>query len=239
VTRWRNASIRVRLTSWYSIALALMLVIYASATFLAVQHEFYEQFDDQLHDDFEAAESQLLANGDGRIVGADRHADPDAEEHAIEVWSVTGEVLSRSEGSPTLPALVPAAVGNGYRYQSVDVAGHRWRTLTSVAMVGNRSVLLRVARSEDRRPAALEQQEECNRACAHTDTSEDAEQHAADRCVLVPAIRQVKGDQIQSDCRHSAAFDGQAPQAVADSVRRQFREDLMQSVKDGCGDRVG
>jgi heavy metal sensor kinase len=147
---WRNASIRVRLTSWYSIALALMLVIYASATFLAVQHEFYEQFDDQLHDDFEAAESQLLVGGDGRITGADRHADPDAEEHGIEVWSVTGEILHRSEGSPALPAVVRAGVGNGYQYQSVDVAGHRWRTLTSLAMVGNRSVLLRVARSEDR-----------------------------------------------------------------------------------------
>ena len=30
-----------------------MLVVYAAATFVAVRHEFFEQLDDQLHDDFE------------------------------------------------------------------------------------------------------------------------------------------------------------------------------------------
>ena len=68
MTRWSNASIRVRLTSWYSVVLALMLVVYATATFLAVRHEFYEQFDDQLHDDFESAEGRLVAAANGRII---------------------------------------------------------------------------------------------------------------------------------------------------------------------------
>jgi heavy metal sensor kinase len=44
---WSTASIRVRLTAWYTAVLALMLVIYAAVTFLAVRHEFYEQLEDE------------------------------------------------------------------------------------------------------------------------------------------------------------------------------------------------
>ena len=45
---WRRASIRVRLTVWYTAVLSLMLVVYASATFFAVRHEFREQLDEHL-----------------------------------------------------------------------------------------------------------------------------------------------------------------------------------------------
>lgn len=47
---WRAASIRVRLTTWYTLALSLMLVLYAGATYIAVRHEFLEQLEDELHD---------------------------------------------------------------------------------------------------------------------------------------------------------------------------------------------
>ena len=36
-----------RLTAWYTAVLSLMLVFYATATYLAVRHEFHEQLDDQ------------------------------------------------------------------------------------------------------------------------------------------------------------------------------------------------
>jgi heavy metal sensor kinase len=45
---WRKASIRVRLTAWYTAVLSLLLVVYAAATFLAVRHEFREQLEDRL-----------------------------------------------------------------------------------------------------------------------------------------------------------------------------------------------
>ena len=150
MTRWSNASIRVRLTSWYSVVLFLMLVVYATATFVAVRHEFYEQFDDQLHDEFEAAEGALAPAQEGRIIwSGDRHHDPDAEARAIEVWSAAGELMYRSDGWPALPPIVPAAAAGGYRYESVDASGHRWRTLTAVTIAGGRSIVLRVSRSED------------------------------------------------------------------------------------------
>jgi heavy metal sensor kinase len=48
---WSTASIRVRLTTWYTAVLALMLVAYAAVTFLAVRHEFYEQLEQETHSD--------------------------------------------------------------------------------------------------------------------------------------------------------------------------------------------
>lgn len=46
---WSTASIRVRLTAWYTAALSLMLVVYATAVFVAVRHEFMEQLEDEEH----------------------------------------------------------------------------------------------------------------------------------------------------------------------------------------------
>ena len=61
------ASIRVKMTGWYTAALSLMLIVYAAATFLAVRQEFQESLDDQLHDDFESAEGLLTPTPDGRV----------------------------------------------------------------------------------------------------------------------------------------------------------------------------
>jgi heavy metal sensor kinase len=44
---WSRASIRVRLTAWYTAVLSAMLVVYATATFTAVRHEFREQLEDE------------------------------------------------------------------------------------------------------------------------------------------------------------------------------------------------
>jgi heavy metal sensor kinase len=44
---WTTASIRVRLTAWYTAVLALMLVVYAAVTFFAVRHEFREQLEQE------------------------------------------------------------------------------------------------------------------------------------------------------------------------------------------------
>jgi heavy metal sensor kinase len=44
---WTRASIRVRLTAWYTVVLFLMLLVYSTATFVAVRHEFREQLEDE------------------------------------------------------------------------------------------------------------------------------------------------------------------------------------------------
>jgi heavy metal sensor kinase len=144
---WRAPSIRLRLTGWYTAALSLLLVVYATATFVAVRHEFLEQLDDQLHDDFAAAERLLTRNpASGTIWTDDRHDDP---ENAIDVWSTSGEPIYRSLTSMTWPP-VTLTIETQPRYESIGANGHRWRTLTGRSLVGATAVVLRVSRSEDR-----------------------------------------------------------------------------------------
>jgi heavy metal sensor kinase len=126
--------------------------VYATATLLAVRHEFLEQLDDQLRDDFETAEGFLVASPEGPIVWAgDRHRDPDIDEDRGEdVWSTSGEPIYRSGASMGLPPVAVAATSANRRDESMIVNGHRWLTLTGTSLVGGRSVVLRVFRSEDR-----------------------------------------------------------------------------------------
>jgi len=46
---WHRAPIRVRLTVWYSAALTVLLIVYASATYVAVRHEFHERLEEEAH----------------------------------------------------------------------------------------------------------------------------------------------------------------------------------------------
>lgn len=154
---WSRTSIRVRLTGWYAVVLSLMLVVYATATFVAVRHEFVEQLDDQLHDEFETAEGFLAPSADGRIVwSGDRHHDPDNDEdRGSDVWSVSGEPIYRSGASAALPPVAMAATNAQRHYESIVVNGHRWRTLAGTSLVGGHAVVLRVSRSEERLRAQL------------------------------------------------------------------------------------
>src|SRR5712692_6132624 len=150
--RWLPTSIRVRLTGWYVLALCLMLIAYAGATYVSVRHEFFEQLDDQLHDDFESAEGSLSRLSDGRIVwSGDRHHDPgDDEGRGVDVWSVRGDAIYRSSASRSLPPGALAGVSEMPLYASTISDGARWRTLTRMTAVDGRSVVLRVSRSEER-----------------------------------------------------------------------------------------
>jgi heavy metal sensor kinase len=149
---WSTASIRVRLTAWYAVVLSLMLVVYATATFVAVRHEFLEQFDDQLHDDFEASEGFLKPVGDGRVAwSGEGHHDPDdGEDRGSDVWLASGEPVYRSGASASLPPVALAATTAQPRYESIVAKGRPWRTLTGTTLVGGRAVVLRVSRAETR-----------------------------------------------------------------------------------------
>lgn len=157
MSRWSATSIRIRLTGWYAVVLSLMLVVYASATFLAVRHEFVEQLDEQLHDEFETAEGFLTPTPDGQIVwSGDRRHDPDNDEdRGSDVWSASGEPIYRSGASAALPPVALAAASAQSRYESLVVNGRHWRTLIGTSLVGGRSVVLRASRSEERLRAQL------------------------------------------------------------------------------------
>jgi heavy metal sensor kinase len=152
-----RASIRLRLTGWYSTALCLMLIVYATATYVAVRHEFFEQLDDQLHDDYETAEGFLVPAADGRIAWAsDRDHDPDQDkDRGIDVWTSGGESIYRAGASASLPNAAFAAASAAPRYESLDIDGRTWRTLTRTTQVGTHSFVIRVSRSEEKLRAQM------------------------------------------------------------------------------------
>lgn len=151
MTPWSARSIRVRLTAWYAVALSLMLAVYATATFVAVRQEFFEQFDAQLHDDFENAEGLLTSTADGHIVwsGDSSHHDPDVDgDRGSDIWLAGGEQVYRSSASASLPPVALASTPAQQRYDTIVANGRSWRTLTGTSLVGGRAVVLRVSRAE-------------------------------------------------------------------------------------------
>jgi heavy metal sensor kinase len=148
---WAAPTIRARLTGWYALALTAMMVVYAIATFIAVRHEFLEQLDERLHDDFEVAEDRLTREADGTIGWADAHQDGhDDEARVYEVWSPTGEQIHRSGAQTPLPPVSLAATGTSYRYETVIANGEGWRTIAAPVTIGGQNLVLRVSRSEER-----------------------------------------------------------------------------------------
>ena len=148
---WRGATIRARLTGWYAAVLAAMMILYATATFIAVRHEFREQLDERLHDDFEAAEARLTRTADGRVAWAAAHTDAhDDEAKVYEVWSASGEQIHRSGAATLLPPIALAATAASYRYETVAAGGELWRTIAAPVTIGGHNVVLRVSRSEER-----------------------------------------------------------------------------------------
>ena len=146
------ASIRARLTEWYAVVLAAMLIVYATVTFLAVRHTFLTQLDDQLHDEFETAETLLTRTPEGRIVwaGTDHHEPHTDTERVYEAWSATGEQIHRSGASVALPPFALASAGGSHRYETIVAGNQRWRTLGATLIVGGDAVVLRMSRSEER-----------------------------------------------------------------------------------------
>jgi heavy metal sensor kinase len=148
---WAGASIRLRLTAWYTAVLAAMLILYATATFVAVRHEFMEQLDERLHEDFEAVEGLLTQTPDGSVVWAsERHNDTGAEEgSSYEVWSGSGQPIHRSGSQAGLPPPVDLTSGTSYVYETIMADGNRRRALTAPISIGGHRDVLRVSRSEE------------------------------------------------------------------------------------------
>lgn len=149
---WMAPTIRTRLTGWYAVVLTVMLIVYATATFLAVRHEFLEQLDDRLHDDFESGEARLTRTAEGRVAwsGEAHHDDADDEARVYEVWSTMGEQIHRSGAPVALPPLALASTSSGYRYETILAGGERWRTIAAPVSIDGHNVILRVSRSEER-----------------------------------------------------------------------------------------
>jgi heavy metal sensor kinase len=150
IARWAAASVRARLTAWYAVVLAVMLIVYAAVTFLAVRHAFFEQLDEQLHEEFETAEERLTRLPDGRIgwSGGEAAHEDGREARVYEAWSAAGERLHRSGTAAPLPPLALPLAASRYRYETILAGAEAWRSLSAPVDVGGRAVVLRVSRPE-------------------------------------------------------------------------------------------
>ena len=142
-----DAGIRVRLTLWYALAVAVVLLLYALAALLMARNRLYAALDAQLHEDREVAEHLLRMDANGELSFA--AVDPRESEalgFVLVVQGDDGRVLC-SEPAPAPPWQTPvAAAWRGER--TLDGADTVFRVHSSDEFVAGRPVVIHVGRSE-------------------------------------------------------------------------------------------
>ena len=98
----RGMNLRTRLTALYGALLAAALLVYAVWVSVFFLHDLREQLDSSLHRDLETVESILSMNASGQLVltsheGEAEEADEIDRGYLLEVWSLDGGLLYRSE----------------------------------------------------------------------------------------------------------------------------------------------
>ncbi len=160
---WQPRSVRVRLTLWHLVALAIVLALYAGGVFAFVRHTLVADLDRQLHEDFDRAEDSFRRNPDGTlssvVVDSDRDTtDPEAAQGPWTcVWALDGRPLYRDPLAPgpvtMLSRVSPAAPPD---LQSVRAQGGAWfRQITGTQDVAGGKAIVRVGRSEERQRREL------------------------------------------------------------------------------------
>src|SRR5262249_39562553 len=101
-------------------------------------------------------EGLLSASPDGRVTwSGERYHDPDdAEDRGSDAWAAGGEQIYGFGASTALPPVAMATAATPH-YETLVANGRRWRTFSGTTLVGGRSVVLRVSRSEERLRAQL------------------------------------------------------------------------------------
>jgi heavy metal sensor kinase len=98
----RGMNLRTRLTVLYGALLAVALSVYAVCVSIFFLHNLREQLDSSLHRDLETVEGAVSMNSSGQLVlssheGEAEEADEIDRGYLLEVWSLDGGLLYRSE----------------------------------------------------------------------------------------------------------------------------------------------
>ncbi len=90
-------SLKLRLTLWYALALAVVMAAYGAFVYLSLRHTLYADLERRLHEDVEAAESLVVRGADGALRwSAAEHEGEEAHAGLTEVLAGDGQVLYRS-----------------------------------------------------------------------------------------------------------------------------------------------
>jgi heavy metal sensor kinase len=156
--KWlRPKRVRTRLTLWYVLVLASVLVVYVAGASLVLVWQMKAQINRQLIQDLETVEGLLYFTQDGRLhFSDDYHNHPESkfvQERMLEVLSPNGEILFKNDqlGNRALGGTPFAGEGvGGYSERSERISdGTRVVIASRVHTMQDRPIILRVAFSEE------------------------------------------------------------------------------------------
>jgi heavy metal sensor kinase len=95
---WRSHSVRVRLTLWYVVTMAMVLGVYILAVFLFVRQNLLQALDDQLRTDFQWAAATLDYTEEGGFEWTEPEIVAGADPPWVQVWTAEGAQLLVTSG---------------------------------------------------------------------------------------------------------------------------------------------
>ena len=164
---WQRRSLRLRLTVWYAITSAVILLALGGILLLVLYQRLISEVDRQLRVDFETVESRVTSDSEGDLTwpgyghteDQDEPGRPDEAGPWFEILSSEGEVLLREGPSADWNLAPLSTFGREQpRFFSAEAKRHFYvRVLEGKANIEGQTVLLRVFKPEtDLRRAILE-----------------------------------------------------------------------------------
>jgi heavy metal sensor kinase len=140
--------VRVRLTLWYVGVMLAVLGLYAGAVYTFIRDNSSQLLDERLHDDFDWASDMLAQRPDGSIAPYDETGEGDSP--WLQVYSTNGELLyftpeARRNPVPNSDKL--AAIPDEH-IVTIPGVNPPYRVMSGGAKIGERRVVVQVARSE-------------------------------------------------------------------------------------------
>ena len=152
MTRWgRSHGVRLRLTLWYVAAMVVVLGVYAALVFVFVSRNASAALDARLRGDFQWASAMIDQTPEGGITWYETEELTEEERPWLQVWSADGRQRLYQNFEAQRRPLAEAGVLAQRADDSlvaVEAADAPVRVLTRRGRIGNRAVVIQVARSE-------------------------------------------------------------------------------------------
>ena len=147
---WRSHSVRLRLTLWYVGAMVVVLCVYAALVFAFVSRNASAALDGRLRGDFQWASAMIDQTPEGGITWYEMEELTEEERPWLQVWSVDGQRLYQNFEAQRRPLAEAGALAlrPDDSLVAVQAADAPMRVLTRRGRVGDRAVVIQVARSE-------------------------------------------------------------------------------------------
>jgi heavy metal sensor kinase len=140
--------VRVRLTLWYVGVMLAVLGLYAGAVYTFIRDNSSQLLDERLHDDFDWASDMLAQRPDGSIAPYDETGEGDSP--WLQVYSTNGELLyftPEARRNPVPNSEKLAAIPDEH-IVTIPGVNPPYRIMSGGAKIGERRVVVQVARSE-------------------------------------------------------------------------------------------